>query len=177
MKASSCCSPIIGSWYNSTHSRMRSSLAKHIVQRLSSKRVRQIEIRARGKLPLLPPPVGSTGGSVAQCSPIPGNEMMLYFSVQLVKKIGGLSPPSQSEKWEGLSPPYLRLCTYPADSNCTCREHVGKVQRIVISGQVKLFRIPRFTDSPIRLNATVLLHFIFVCNKVILNVFSNTQLL
>ena len=45
MKASSCCSPTVGSWYNSTHSRMRSSLAKHIVQRLSSKRVRQIEIR------------------------------------------------------------------------------------------------------------------------------------
>ena len=33
--------------FNSTHSRMRSSLAKHIVQRLSSKRVRQIEIRQR----------------------------------------------------------------------------------------------------------------------------------
>ena len=47
MKASSCCSPIVGSWYNSTHSRMRSLLAKHIVQRLSSKRVRQIEIRVQ----------------------------------------------------------------------------------------------------------------------------------
>jgi len=34
--------------FNSTYSRMRSSLAKHIVQRLSSKRVRQIEICARG---------------------------------------------------------------------------------------------------------------------------------
>ena len=34
--------------FNSTHSRMRSSLAKHIVQRLSSKRVRQIEIRIPG---------------------------------------------------------------------------------------------------------------------------------
>ena len=33
--------------FNSTHSHMRSSLAKHIVQRLSSKRVRQIEIRCR----------------------------------------------------------------------------------------------------------------------------------
>ena len=31
--------------FNSTHSRMRSLLAKHIVQRLGSKRVRQIEIR------------------------------------------------------------------------------------------------------------------------------------
>ena len=31
--------------FNSTHSRMRSLIAKHIVQRLSSKRVRQIEIR------------------------------------------------------------------------------------------------------------------------------------
>ena len=52
MKASSCCSPIVGSWCNSTHSRMRSSLAKHIVQRLSSKRVRQIEIRVRSLLAL-----------------------------------------------------------------------------------------------------------------------------
>ena len=34
--------------FNSTHSRMRSLIAKHIVQRLSSKRVRQIEIRVRG---------------------------------------------------------------------------------------------------------------------------------
>ena len=33
-----------------------------------------------------------------------GNETILYFSVQLVEKLGGLSPP-QSEKWEGLSPP------------------------------------------------------------------------
>ena len=33
--------------FNSTHSRMRSLIAKHIVQRLSSKRVRQIEIRNR----------------------------------------------------------------------------------------------------------------------------------
>ena len=31
--------------FNSTHSRMRSLIAKYIVQRLSSKRVRQIEIR------------------------------------------------------------------------------------------------------------------------------------
>ena len=31
--------------FNSTHSRIRSLIAKHIVQRLSSKRVRQIEIR------------------------------------------------------------------------------------------------------------------------------------
>ena len=33
-----------GSEFNTTHSRMRSSLAKHVVQSLSSKRVRQIEI-------------------------------------------------------------------------------------------------------------------------------------
>ena len=31
--------------FNSTHSRMRSLIARHFVQRLSSKRVRQIEIR------------------------------------------------------------------------------------------------------------------------------------
>ena len=35
-----------------------------------------------------------TSGSVAQCSPSPGNEMILYFSVQLVEKLGGLSPPN-----------------------------------------------------------------------------------
>ena len=39
--------------FNSTHSRMRSLIAKHIVQRLSSKRVRQIEIRLPGILRLI----------------------------------------------------------------------------------------------------------------------------
>ena len=33
--------------FNSTHLRMRSLIARHSVQRLSSKRVRQIEIRIR----------------------------------------------------------------------------------------------------------------------------------
>ena len=51
-----------------------------------------------------------------------GNEMILYFSVQLVEQLGGGggggAEPPQSEKWEGLSPPapppYLRpwLCIY-----------------------------------------------------------------
>ena len=45
-----------------------------------------------------------TSGSVAKCSPIPGSEMILYFSVQLVEKLGGAEVP-QSEKWEGVSPP------------------------------------------------------------------------
>ena len=52
--------------------------------------------------------------NVAQCSPIPGNKMILYFSVQLVAKLGG----GQPEKWESLSlttppppcPLYRRLC-------------------------------------------------------------------
>ena len=36
-----------------------------------------------------------------------GNEMILYFSVQLVEKLGGGggADPPQSEKWEGLSSP------------------------------------------------------------------------
>ena len=33
--------------------------------------------------------VDQTSGSVAQCSPNPGNEMILYFSLQLVEKLGG----------------------------------------------------------------------------------------
>ena len=36
---------------------------------------------------------GQTSGSVVQCSPSPGNEMILYFSVQLVEKLGGAEPP------------------------------------------------------------------------------------
>ena len=57
-------------------------------------------IRCRGRA------VDQTSGSVAQCSvaqcsPIPGNKMILYFSVQLVEK---LAEPPQSKKWEGLSP-------------------------------------------------------------------------
>ena len=47
-----CCYYILACYrvqgFNSTHSRMRSLIAWHIVQRLSSKRVRQIEIRVRG---------------------------------------------------------------------------------------------------------------------------------
>ena len=42
--------PNVGSWYNSTHSHMCSSLAKHLVLRLSSKRVRQIEIHSLGSM-------------------------------------------------------------------------------------------------------------------------------
>ena len=45
-------------------------------------------IRCRGKA------VNQTSGSVSQCSPIPGDEMIWYFSVQLVGKLGVLSPPN-----------------------------------------------------------------------------------
>ena len=47
-------------FYNSAQSRMRSLLAKHTVQRLSSKRVRQIEIRAREVSPVPPPSIPSS---------------------------------------------------------------------------------------------------------------------
>ena len=35
-----------------------------------------------------------TSGSEAQCNPSPGNEMIFYFSAQLIEKLGGLNPPN-----------------------------------------------------------------------------------
>ena len=54
-----------------------------------------------------------TSRSVAQYSPSPGNEMILYFSVQLVERLRGLSPPNV-KSWRASAPPallYLHPCT------------------------------------------------------------------
>ena len=66
-----CCCYLRVQEFNSTHSRVRSLIARYAVQRLSLKRVHQIEIRVRvlwlSGRPLAPQARGVLGSTASEC--------------------------------------------------------------------------------------------------------------
>ena len=70
-----------------------------------------------------------TSGSVAQCSSSPGNEMILYFPVQLVEKLGDWKEGGPKHP---LPPLYLRPCFYLWCYSCEKRYQVLSTFMIAI---------------------------------------------